>query len=51
MDQNPNVNSIELNISCPNVDVTGIRSDVLYVANECFDNVIVKVPHDISDYN
>ena len=50
LDKNPNVHSVEFNISCPNVDITGIRSDVLYVANQCFDNVIVKLPHNISDY-
>lgn len=46
---NPAVDSIEFNISCPNADVLNISRAVLDKANILFDNVIVKIPHVLSD--
>ena len=49
LEATPNIEGVELNISCPNIDAIELRSEVLAVANRLFENVIVKVPHDISD--
>ena len=42
---NPNVEGVEFNISCPNADIVHINSEVLNLANQLFDTVIIKVPH------
>ena len=45
------IKGIEFNISCPNANVSMINSEILEQANSIFDNVIIKVPHIISEDN
>ena len=42
---NPNVEGVEFNISCPNADIVHVTPEVLSLANQLFDTVIIKVPH------
>lgn len=42
---------VEFNISCPNAGVLGVTSEVLEKANKLFKYVIIKIPHEISDYS
>ena len=40
-----NISSIEFNISCPNKKVELLNPQIVCQANYCFDNVIIKMPH------
>jgi len=43
-----NIKGIEFNISCPNHNVSEVNYSIIKDAKELFNNVIIKLPHDIN---